>query len=403
MNRLIPLLRRGSRSALRSPPRRSSPAQRPRPPTPRPTTTPVSTLGTQAYQYGVPLLDTERIFKSSTSVTVCNPVTGHGPVNQFCSIRNLATASERTVNAPNNDTPYSVAWLDLSKQPMVLHAPPIKNRFWEFELVDPWTNNFYNITSAHLKMGAGEFNVTGGGNWAIVGPALQGQAAARRDPRELAATTGCGSSAAPTSAARRISATCTGSRTNTRSRRCRSSAPTTSRRGPQKIITKSTDGDDSRHPAGRGPTRVLHRARQGDAEVPRPRRRPAAAHGSSRRSASAPGSTPRTRTSAPTRSAACATRSRRARTRSSSAALALYLQGFAKHNGYLVADLGAGARTTRCARSATSSASAASGRASRPTRSHCSTTPRRRSQDRSGTSFTSRRAACRSRSRRSGR
>ena len=143
-------------------------------------------LGTQAYQYGVPLLDTERIFKSSTSVTVCDHVTGHGPVNRFCSIRNLATASQRTVNAPNNDTLYSLAWLDLSKQPQVLHAPPIKNRFWEFELVDPWTNDFFNITSAHLKMGAGDFNVTGGGNWAVVGPGLQGQAAARRDPRELA-------------------------------------------------------------------------------------------------------------------------------------------------------------------------------------------------------------------------
>ena len=115
------------------------------------------TLGAAAYQYGVPLLDTERIFKSSTSVTVCDHVTGHGPVNRFCSIRNLATASQTTVNAPNNDTPYSLAWLDLSKQPQVLHAPPIRNRFWEFELVDPWTNNFFNMTSAHLKMGAGNF------------------------------------------------------------------------------------------------------------------------------------------------------------------------------------------------------------------------------------------------------
>ena len=131
-------------------------------------------LGARAYQYGVPLLDTERIFKSSTSVTVCDPVTAHGPVNRFCSIRKLASARERTVNGPNNDTLYSVAWLDLSKHPMVLHAPPIKNRFWEFELVDPWTNDFYNIASAHLKMGAGQFNVTGGGNWAIVSPRFKG-------------------------------------------------------------------------------------------------------------------------------------------------------------------------------------------------------------------------------------
>ena len=132
-------------------------------------------LGTQAYQYGVPLLDTERIFKSSTSVTVCNHVTGHGPVNHFCSIRNLANANQRTVNAPNNDTLYSLAWLDLSNQPQVLHAPLIKNRFWEFELLDPWTNDFFNITSAHLRMGAGDFNVTGGGNWAVVGPGFKGR------------------------------------------------------------------------------------------------------------------------------------------------------------------------------------------------------------------------------------
>ena len=132
-------------------------------------------LGTQAYQYGVPLLDTERIFTSSTKVNVCNPLTGHGPVNQFCNARNLVNASEHTVNAPNNDTLYSLAWLDLSRQPQVLHAPTIKNRFWEFELVDPWTNNFFNMTSAHKRLGKGSFNVTGGGNWAVVGPGFTGR------------------------------------------------------------------------------------------------------------------------------------------------------------------------------------------------------------------------------------
>jgi hypothetical protein len=132
-------------------------------------------LGTQAYEYGVPLLDTNRVFTTSTADTVCNHVTGRGPVNQFCSIRKLATAAETTVNAPNNDTPYSQAWLDLSKQPMVIHAPAIKNRFWEFELVDPWTNNFYNITSATRPMGAGSWGVTHGGNWAVVGPNFTGK------------------------------------------------------------------------------------------------------------------------------------------------------------------------------------------------------------------------------------
>ena len=82
----------------------------------------------------------------------------------------------------------SIRWRgsNLSKQPQVIHAPQIRNRFWEFELVDPWTNDFFNITSAHLKMGAGDFNVTGGGNWAVVGPGFEAPAAARRDPREVA-------------------------------------------------------------------------------------------------------------------------------------------------------------------------------------------------------------------------
>jgi DNA sulfur modification protein DndE len=89
------------------------------------------TLGTQAYEYGVPLLDTQRIFSTATSITVPDGQ-GRGPVNQFSNVRVLADASERIVNAPNNDTPYSMAWLDVSRQPVVLHAPPIKDRFWEF-------------------------------------------------------------------------------------------------------------------------------------------------------------------------------------------------------------------------------------------------------------------------------
>ena len=130
-------------------------------------------IGHEAYEYGVPLLDTQRIFRSSTSVNVPDGL-GHGPVNEFSHVRKLANADEQTVVAPNNDTLYSMAWLDLSRQPQVLHAPPIRHRFWEFELVDPWTNNFFNVTSAHRKLGRGRFRVTGGGDWAVVPPGFKG-------------------------------------------------------------------------------------------------------------------------------------------------------------------------------------------------------------------------------------
>ena len=96
-------------------------------------------------------------------------------MNRFSHIRKLADASEKTVVAPNNETPYSMAWLDLSHGPVVLHAPPIHRRFWEFELLDPWTNNFFNITSASAGLGRGDFGVTRGGDWAVVGPRFHGR------------------------------------------------------------------------------------------------------------------------------------------------------------------------------------------------------------------------------------
>jgi hypothetical protein len=132
-------------------------------------------LGTKAYDYGVPLLDAERVYASQTSSARCNPATGQGPVNVFCSFRRLATPSEKGAPGPNLDTLYTSAWLtNLNRAPEVIHAPAIKDRFWEFELLDPWTNDFYNITSIPQPLGPGDFGVTNGGDWALVGPGFHG-------------------------------------------------------------------------------------------------------------------------------------------------------------------------------------------------------------------------------------
>src|ERR1700754_2086998 len=85
-------------------------------------------LGSQAYEYGIPLLDTDRIFRTATSVS--KPDTkGHAPVNRFSHARKLADPNARDVVAPNHDTLYSMGWLDLSKQPEVLEIPPDISRF----------------------------------------------------------------------------------------------------------------------------------------------------------------------------------------------------------------------------------------------------------------------------------
>ena len=102
-------------------------------------------IGVQAYKYGLPLLDMNRIFSTFTSVNVCDPVHGFGPVNQLCSTANLADPTDRTVPGPNHDTLYTNGWLDLSgHKKYVLHVPS-SDRFHVFELIDEYTNNFANI------------------------------------------------------------------------------------------------------------------------------------------------------------------------------------------------------------------------------------------------------------------
>jgi hypothetical protein len=121
-------------------------------------------LGVQAYVYGYPLLDTNRVFETGTSVNVPDG-SGDGPVNQFSNFRRFTKPSDKTVVAPNRDTLYSMASLELAPQPIVVHMPVVRGRFCVFELLDPYTENFANIGSVGYPPG----------NYAIVPPRWHGR------------------------------------------------------------------------------------------------------------------------------------------------------------------------------------------------------------------------------------
>ncbi|WP_432586428.1 DUF1254 domain-containing protein [Streptomyces sp. HD1123-B1] len=132
-------------------------------------------LGQRAYDYGLPLLDTERLFQTSTSVNSSDG-SGNGPVNQFNHLPKLVVPKpdQQSVVAPNADTLYSLAWLDLSDEPQVIHVPAIKNRFYVMEMLTPWTENFYNITSHDGPRDKGTHRLTRGGDFAVVPPGYTG-------------------------------------------------------------------------------------------------------------------------------------------------------------------------------------------------------------------------------------
>ena len=96
-------------------------------------------LGVQAYEYGLPLLEFERVRREETSVS-CPDHVGNAPVNTFANANKFLDPSFKDVVAPNTDTLYSIAQLDLSKGPIVLSHPAMGQRYYSFAMLDPYTN-----------------------------------------------------------------------------------------------------------------------------------------------------------------------------------------------------------------------------------------------------------------------
>ncbi len=128
-----------------------------------PAVTPVTTarataLGRQAFLYGFPLLEFLRVEKTETSVR-CPDQQGDAPINSFSNARTFADPSDRTVVAPNVDTLYSLAHLDLGHGPVMLSHPDMGHRYFVFELVDPYTNVIGYIGSRTTGAKAGRFEI----------------------------------------------------------------------------------------------------------------------------------------------------------------------------------------------------------------------------------------------------
>jgi hypothetical protein len=119
-------------------------------------------LGRQAFLYGYPLLEVLRVRATATSVA-CPDHAGNAPVNSLSSARKFADPTERTIVAPNVDTLYSIAQLDLGRGPVVLSHPAMGHRFFDFELVDPYTNVVGYVGTRTTGSKAGRFEIVWSG------------------------------------------------------------------------------------------------------------------------------------------------------------------------------------------------------------------------------------------------
>ena len=80
-----------------------------------------------AYVYGYPLVVTEMTRRVLTNVRVPGPRSA--PMGQFAHYRSFPTPTTQDIAGSNVDTLYSIAWLDLSSGPYVLHLPDEGDRF----------------------------------------------------------------------------------------------------------------------------------------------------------------------------------------------------------------------------------------------------------------------------------
>jgi hypothetical protein len=129
-------------------------------------------IGLQAYTYGLPLLTTNTTFLTMTSTDVSQGT--FGPVNTFNSNRGANNASSTTVVAPGATSLSSIAWLDLTAGPQVLHVPKVTGHAFVLALIDPYTTNLVNLGSA---------SQTAPGNYVV------------RDPQQRAVPVPAGTSA----------------------------------------------------------------------------------------------------------------------------------------------------------------------------------------------------------------
>src|SRR5215813_13090589 len=97
-------------------------------------------LATDAYIYGYPLVTMEVTRRVITNVPSVQGT--RGPMGQFIKLRKYPDASFRDVTAPNADTLYTTAWLDVGREPWVLSIPDMKDRYFLVPLLDGWTNVF---------------------------------------------------------------------------------------------------------------------------------------------------------------------------------------------------------------------------------------------------------------------
>ena len=115
-------------------------------------------IAVDAYVYFYSLLSMDITRKVATNIP-SGLKTGLGPMNMFHNFLSYPTADFKTVVRPNFDTLYSSAWLDLTREPVIVSVPDTDGRYYLLPMLDMWTDVFASPGSRTTGTHAAHFLV----------------------------------------------------------------------------------------------------------------------------------------------------------------------------------------------------------------------------------------------------
>jgi hypothetical protein len=122
-------------------------------------------IAEDAYIYGYPLITMEMTRRVMTNVR--EPDGKRAPMGHLLKYRAYPTAEFKDVTAPNADTLYTTAWIDVGQEPRVLSLPDANDRYYLFPMLDGWTDVF--------QVPGKRTTGTGPQTYAITGPGWKGE------------------------------------------------------------------------------------------------------------------------------------------------------------------------------------------------------------------------------------
>lgn len=118
-------------------------------------------IASDAYIFGYPLVTMEMTRRIMTNVAAAEG--SRAPMGTLIRMRQYPDANFTDITAPNADTLYTTAWLDVGDEPWVLDQPDMGDRYFLLPLLSGWTDVFQVPGSRTTGGAAKTFLITGPG------------------------------------------------------------------------------------------------------------------------------------------------------------------------------------------------------------------------------------------------